>query len=530
MQAFTARQVQIALFILLSLLISQALFGTEINIVVEPGTDSVDINVGGVIVASYEDPLYGVLTPVAHGFTYQPNDEFWDVGHDVVMVEVSTRGGAEERRYILAAGGLSLANNAVYAMQSQGPGIFHQPWVSEYVATVPGEANTNAYEMLVDPDNGFFPNLSIDDQNDAGHQQTSEHVVNVTVDDLDLNKVPLETIDTVVFYRIQQGINIIAEIEARYNNSHNVWQVRPRRGNGTSNLQYTDVAPGLYEVKLVRYALPGQSGANFYIDDHFVGALTGLPGLSVAPITASVIAEQTPEYDGLIMRFENPLVVTGTTLVDTGSRLASSDFGSDINGIQSVNTWDVIEGQSYMSFSPQTLAGSGQQLDIDMGAIPHWEHAYLREDFVSDPLSKYKARFWMDPTALNMPEGGSVRVVYGCRNSAASWCVDFRLGLTKVNGQLELNLYTWEDNGTMHTINYPISNAPQWIEIQYETSAAAAVATGWAELWVGGVSAGRAQNLANYNSKLEDVRFGTNYTAVQVTGTLSLDEIYSWSF
>lgn len=532
MHPTNARRFQIALFVALALLLSGAAFGigSETTILIEPGTEQTLISLGSFTAASYEQPQFGDVVPVGNGFLYLPNAEFWAVGHDILIIEVNHRGeGTVSHRVILTTSNLSFENNTVYTTQTQHPDIPGEPWTLQNVNIVPGLVYPNAFEMFVDLNNPATPKMIVDDDNEAGHQQTSEHVVNVTVDDLDLPNPDLSLDNSVTFYRLFQGSTLIAAIEAHFDLQHDVWQVRPVRGDGQSNIQYTDVPPGFYEVKLVRWGTAGNSGADFYINNQLIGTLTGLPFLTVGVMSYELMLEQTEEHDGLIMRFENPVVVTGTEHVGSGTRLAYSTFGSDPSNIQSVTTeWDLVEGDEYMNLSPQSLAGPGNQIDIDLEAIPDWEHAFLRQDFVAAPLSHYKARFWMDPTFLNLPEGIVLHLFYGCRDAAASQCADLRLKLHRVNNQLHVKLHVWEDDGTLHTISQPITETPHWIELRYETSAASHVSTGWAELWVNGVSAGSVETLDNHDSKIEKVRFGTYLTMPQVTGTLSLDEIYTW--
>lgn len=531
MQTLALRH-SVALFVFLGIFWTQASFAIdgETTVVVPPGTTSFYITYGGSTLDSYEPPEHGNLVPVNRGFDYEPSDSFWAIGHDIVLMEVTHRSGVTATyRYILAAGSLAKADNAVYATTPQEPGIIWQPWVAQ-APIVPGTVNPDAYLLDVDPTDPQPSMLSTEPPNTSGHQQTSEHVVNVTVDDLDFNYFPMIQPDNeITFYRLKQGQTTILELRAHFDFAKLRWQIKPFSSSGTA-MSYVDVTPGFYQTKLVRWGTPGDSGADFFINGQLMGTITNLPFLLVAPITHELALDQSPEHAGLVMHFEDPVLVTGTAHSDPATRLASDSFDAGSSGTPAVSTdWDVVEGAAYMSFSPQTLAGTGDQLDIDMGAVPHWEHSYVRQEFLSDPLTNYKARFWMDTSQLNIPEGHVMRMIYACRDSETDWCVDFRLFLTRTNGQLEIGLDVWEDGGVIHTLTAPISAGAQVVELQYETSPSTAVATGWVELWVGGVSVGTVRGLDNHNFTIEDMRFGTLYTSSTITGTFSLDELLTWT-
>ena len=530
MQTIATRHFLVALFVLLGTLLSaQTSFAIdgEISVVIEPGTDSHFVSYGGALLVDFEPPEHGNLIPANNGFHYEPNETFWAVGHDIVLMEVTLRSGLDKTfRYILAAGSLTLDGNTVYSTNPNDPG----DWNST-APMVPGTVDPNAYEVDVDPNNPQPPMMSIDDPNASGHQQTSEHVVNVTVDDLDFNRFPnLPSNNEITYYKVRQGSDIILELRAHFDQARSVWQVKAY-GEGGSSMNYIDVTQGFYQTKLVRWGKPGgESGANFYINNQHLGSITGLSYLLTAPITYELALDQSPAHAGMFMRFEDPLVTTGIVHGDLASRKASDSFDGESAGSQTVSTdWDVVEGATYMSFSPQTLAGNGDQLDIDLGAVPHWEHAYVRQNFSPNPLSNYKMRFWMDTSQVNIPEGHVMRMVYACRDSETDWCVDFRLFLTRTNGQLELGLDVWDDGGVAQTLTTPIAEGPQVVELQYETSQSATVATGWVEMWVDGLSVGTFQGLSNYHFTIEDIRIGTLYTSSTITGTFSLDEIITWT-
>lgn len=500
------------------------------NVIIAPGTVSESITIPPTAtVVAYEEPLHGMLVPKQGGFDYFPDPGFWAVGRDLLVMEVVT--GRPEtpstKRWNLIAGSLAPIDNTVYSTSSGGTGGLTQPWIfhdanGNSITQVPGVVAPVAYEMTIDNSLPDQPSMMIIHDNTAGHQQTSEHTVNVSVDDLDIHEY-LQLGSQVSFYRILQNNQTIVELKAQYDSNHGVWQVRPTTP-GNTTFPPTDVHPGFHQVKLVRWGTLGASGADFYINGQSIGTLNDLPLMTLGPETHELILTETYETDGLRMRFEEPTLVVGQSLTDGATLLREDGFDDQFTN----SVWDQVSGQRSMSYSLQTLAGFGQQLDIDLASIPHWEHAYLREDFLTEPLDNFKARFWMDPSLVNLPEGGQLRVVYGCTNSAVDWCVSFRLIVAKVDGAFELRLHTWDDVGGEHIIATPFSLAPHFVEIQFQTGVAPGLPTGWAKLWVDGTAVGVSEQLDNANKKIEDVRIGTNYTASTSTGILSLDEVTFW--
>ena len=535
MQTIPTRRFLVALLVLLGTLSVQTSFAIdgETTVVIPPGTTSHSITYGGTTLVSYEPPEHGNLIPVNQGFDYEPNDSFWAVGHDTVLIEIADNTGVNKTyRYILAAGSLTQQGNTVYATTPQEPGVIYQPWTA-LAPVVPGTVAPNAFELDVDLTDPDPPKLFIDDPNGSGHQQTSEHVVNVTVDDLDLSQFPLlRSDDELPFFEVRQGVNVIVDLRARFDTSRLVWQVRAFSDEqNATTMDYFDVTPGFYQAKLVRWGtLLGDSGADFYLNNQKMATIHNLPFLLDSLITYELALEQSPAHAGMVMYFEEPVLITGTVHDDPATRLTSDSFDADSSGTPAVSPdWDTVVGAPYLSFSPQTLAGAGDQLDIDLSAVPHWEHAYVRQEFLTDPLTNYKTRFWMDTSLMNIPEGHVMRMVYGCRDSETDWCVDFRLFLKRTNGQLELGLDVWENGGILHTLYAPITDGPNVIELQYETSQSTSVATGWVEMWANGTSVGTLRGLDNHLFTIEDVRFGTLHTSSMVTGTFSLDEILTWT-
>ncbi len=501
------------------------------KVIIAPGTESQTITMPtGATIVSYEDPLHGTLLPTAGGFDYFPNPSFWAVGRDILIVEV-TAGRPETpgtQHFNLVAGALSPSDNMVYSTSHQAVGGLNQPWTfykpfDNPILIVPGVVAPLAYQMSVDSSASEQPEMVVIHDNTAGHQQTSEHTVNVSVDDLDIRRFP-QPGSELSFYSIQQNDDIIVELKAQYDSNHQVWQVRPWAPGNTSFVP-TDIHPGYHSVKLVRWGTLGASGADFYVNGQNLGTINNLPLMDTGPEIHTLTQTETAEYDGLRMRFEEPSIIVGQNLSDLSTILQNDSFDEVLTN----STWDQVVGQSYLSTSPQTLTGTGQQLDIDLGSIPHWEHAYVRQDYLTEPLDNLSSRLWLDPSQVTLPEGGHLRIVYGCTNSAADWCVSFRLLLVKENGAHELRLYSWDDVGGEHIISTPFSLEPHFVEIQFKTGVAPGLPTGWAKLWVDGTAVGASNQLDNANKKVEDVRIGTNYTSVTSTGILSIDELEIWN-
>lgn len=500
------------------------------EIVIAPGTEIQEIPISALhSVASYEDPLHGTVVPTSNGFNYYPNPSFWAVGRDTMIVEVTSgRQNQGTIRFKLIVGALDPAENMVYSTSVQGLGGFSQPWIfyspiDNPIETVTGTVAPLAYQMSLDTSVEDQPKMIVIHDNTAGHQQTSEHTVNISVDDLDIRKIP-QLGSELSFYRITQNNQIVVELKAQYDFLNRVWKVRPTTP-GNNTFVPEEFHPGYHPVKLVRWGTPGASGADFYIGERNVGTLHNLPLMGLGPEIHELTQTQTEEYDGLRMRFEEPKIVVGQSLSDPSDVLQNDTF----DDILTNPSWDQVVGATYLSTSPQTLAGTGEQLDIDLGSIPHWQHAYVRQDYLTEPLDNFNSRFWLDPSLVDLPEGGHLRIVYGCTNSAADWCVSFRLLLVKENGAYELRLYSWDDVGGEHLISTPFSMEPHYVEIQFRTGVAPGLPTGWAKLWVDGTAVGSSTQLDNANKKVEDVRIGTNYTASTSTGTLSIDELVIWN-
>lgn len=502
--------------------------------ILPPGTtsQSIDINHARNVV-EFELPLHGTLVPTSEGFDYLPDASFWDVGHDVVLLRVTSGRPTTSAmmRVELTAGTLSLEDNPVYS-STPIPGVISQPWsayspLENELVIVDGVVADTAFQMTVDNDATDHPHLTVIHDNTAGHQQASEHRVDVSVDDLDIRTWPQE-INEFSFYEVTQNGQTLVELKAKFDRARGIWQIRPDAFSGT-DLAPIDINPGYYRVKLVRWGTVGDAGADFYINNQFLGSIKGLPLFTLGPIVHQLTLTETQQHDGLRMRFEDPTLTVGQSFVDSATRLIYDSFDTNEFGNVRAN-WDHIEGADHIDLSNQTIAGIGKQVDLDLGSVPHWEHAYFRQDYQANPLNNYKARFWIDPTHLNIPEGNMVRVVYGCTVSATDYCVDFRLQLSKVNGELKLSLHTWDDVAGTQVIETPMTQEPHYVEFQYHTAAAPGVPTGWAKLWVDGTAVGSSEGLDNFSKKVQDVRFGSNYTSVLVTGVLSFDEIETWTY
>lgn len=506
---------------------------SESFIIVAPGTESQPIDLGSqTVVGSYEEPLHGTLVATSYGFDYYPEPSFWAAGHDVVILEtvkgLSSVSGT--LRIVLTAGALSFEHNAVYSTEQLTPNIFVQPWTfhsptGNEIEEVPGVLAGTAYRLSVLNGLGDQPRLSVQHPNSAGHQQTAEYNVDVSVDDIDGPYFPLST-DELSFFKVTQNQQILVELRAHFSHLEQVWKIRPSSPLSPTPFPPVTVNEGFHRVKLVRWGTIGASGADFYINGQNLGTLHGLPLMGLGPELHELTLTETDEHAGLKMRFESPIIVAGQNLVDPAKRQIYESFPS---GAVS-HAWSQVDGQSFMGFSKQALSGDGYQIDMDLGSVPHWQHIYLRQDYLSDPLRDFKARFWMDPSLLNLPEGNSVRLVYGCTNSAANYCVDFRLLLSRVNGELKLALHTWDDAGGTQVISSTITQDAHFIEFHYHTADAPGIPTGWAKLWIDGNAVGVSEGLNNANKKVEDVRFGSNYTASTVTGILSFDELETWTY
>lgn len=510
---------------------------SETVILVAPGTVSEIVTFpANSVMVNFEEPLHGTLVHTSQGIEYHPNPSFWEVGQDATLIEfahTSSIGLFSTERYTFTASALSLENNNVFVNSPQPPNVTSLPWEKHHaginkVIEVPGIVADIAYQMTVDNDMGGQPSLTVPDDGSAGNQGTTEHDIDVSIDDLGVIDPTTTVSDEFSFYRVSQNGQTIIEINAFYDGTVGAWKVRPS-APGPQIVPPVRVDEGLHKIKLVRWYNPGGHGAYFYINGQLLGSLNNLPPLLLASsVTHELLINATEENDGLVMRFEDPTLITGTNLVEGSERLVYEPVDTSTTSAQS-SQWDQVAGAAHMSLSPQSLAGGGQQLDIDLGSVPHWEHAYLRQDYVNAPLDSYKARFWVDPSLLSIPEGGGMRLVYGCTNSALNWCVDFRLQIHRLNGEFELRLFTWEDDGTMHVVSTPFTPEPHFVEFHYQTGAAPGYATGWAKLWLDGGLIGISDELDNANRKVEDVRFGSNYTHVAVTGILSLDEIETWA-
>jgi hypothetical protein len=502
---------------------------TEVTLVVPPGAGSAELTVpvGSMVTGTY-GPFHGDLTPTQDGFLYQPGESFWQTGSDLTFVYTQRPTTLMRVRWVAGATGL---DGPVAAMTDPGHGQW-QPWQlvsppENPIVVTGGVVADHAYRMEA-LDTGPQPQMSVSVQGPAGGEgtYTTSDVV-VVIDDIELNRSLLKESDTIVFYRVTEGMDVVLEMEVGWNAQAQTWQVRPTSPLDQS-APFALLDTDYNRLRLVRWSQDGQGGARLTVNDVLTASIGVDPHLPSAASTHEIVAEPlTQPTAGLVLTFEDPVVRTSGVVTE----LADRDLHDSFTGGPGPG-WVALGLISAMDTAPQELPGPGDQLEIDLGLFSPGQSTYTEKtNFIATSEVAPRGhtfRFWVDPSAAVLLADSPLTLLAGC--PATGPCNGLRVLLEETGGGLEVAVSAARDDGTIALVNTPVTTAPHLVEVRLRNAVVPGSDTGWVELWVDGTLAGHAERIVNHGRQVETLRFGALGVPAGVGGVLALDDFEAWRF
>jgi len=118
--------------------------------------------------------------------------------------------------------------------------------------------------------------------------------------------------------------------------------------------------------------------------------------------------------------------------------------------------------------------------------------------------ARYRARFYFDPNSISMTAGNAHYIFVGY-DTVAVFNVDFRF----FGGSYQIRLRQQNDSQTTASTAWvTISDAPHFIEMDWQAATAAGANNGGVTLWIDGVQTGSLSGLDNDTRRIGQVRLG----------------------
>jgi hypothetical protein len=139
--------------------------------------------------------------------------------------------------------------------------------------------------------------------------------------------------------------------------------------------------------------------------------------------------------------------------------------------------------------------------------------------------SHYRARFYFDPNSIPMANGNAHNILVGYSGSITPFIVQF----SYTSGNYQLRAQALNDGaGYLSTNWYTISDAPHFVEIDWQASSAIGANNGTITLWIDGVLKQTKSGVDNDTRRIEEIRLGPSSGIDNGTrGTYYLDAFES---
>ena len=511
----------------------------DIQLIIPPGAGSAPLDLPpGALVAGIYGPFHGSLNLVTG--VYKPGPSFWQIGSDSAILHVQFPGQPTlGLRYHWVVGS-PVPDGSVIAMTDPGHGQW-APWEisdspSNPIEMVAGHVEPLAYRVAAPPE-APLSILTGELDGDTGNSESSTTTsdVVVTIDDIELDSAGLDAGDLFVLYRTLEGGIVISELIMRWNESAQSWEIALSSLTDPNPPLFVPFDHGYNRLRIIRWShfVENTSGTDLWINDVQIARLATPPRDDLFPetIEATLDGQENTTanlrmiFEGLVTRSSEELVARHDLLLEDGFTTLSP-------------TWQIQGDASALMLSPQQLPGPGNQIEIDLdrlsgGATPALRMSNLRTTLESLPATSpldpaaYGFRFWIDPSAVNLPVGTVLDLVQGYRPGVG---IVFKIRLEGTASGLRIALRGRQDDGTFRSVDLPLTGPGHRIDGLLRNAVAPGGSEGWAELWVDGIPAVRLTGLANHDQQIENLHFGARGTPAGATGTLVLDELEAWRF
>ena len=218
---------------------------------------------------------------------------------------------------------------------------------------------------------------------------------------------------------------------------------------------------------------------------------TRTPTPTVTPTrTSTPVATNTPTQTGTPTATQTP----------DGSDLIFAD-GFESGSFSAWTSSNIDAGDLSVNASAALTGSQGMQALIDdANAI------YVTDDRpVAEP--RYRARFYFDPNSITMASGDS-HIIYSSLMGTSTAVLRMEFGRTSTSYQLRVRVLL-DDGATWVNTNWvTISDAPHFIEFDWQAATAAGANNGALVFWVDGIQQASLTGVDNDTLRVDRVRLG----------------------
>lgn len=132
-------------------------------------------------------------------------------------------------------------------------------------------------------------------------------------------------------------------------------------------------------------------------------------------------------------------------------------------------------------------------------------NAIFVTDNTPNAEGQYRARFYIDPNSIAMVSGNSHFIFQGYSGSTIVFGIEFRFykGSYQVRTGLLNDSAAWKNNAWL-----TISDAPHYVEIDWQAATTAGSKNGSLTIWIDGVQKASTTGIDNDTRRLDQVRLG----------------------
>ncbi|MBE0699692.1 MAG: tandem-95 repeat protein, partial [Anaerolineaceae bacterium] len=201
------------------------------------------------------------------------------------------------------------------------------------------------------------------------------------------------------------------------------------------------------------------------------------------------------------------LTVSGSRGTDTETKIAYIQTPEQIFG-SSFESGSLADWTSNVNDSGDlSVTNTAALVDsYGMQAIINDNNSIFVTDDTPNADWRYRARFYFDPNSITMANGDAHTLLMTYTGtSAVVQLLDFRYS----SGAYQIRTYTLNDTGTwIYTSWYTISDAPHYIEFDWQAASAAGANNGSLTLWIDGLQKASLSGLDNDTKVIDRVKLG----------------------
>jgi hypothetical protein len=171
-------------------------------------------------------------------------------------------------------------------------------------------------------------------------------------------------------------------------------------------------------------------------------------------------------------------------------------------------------------------AGAAMHGARGMAALINDANDIYVKDLTPNDETRYRVRFWFDPNSITMADNDEINLMQTWNNSYAT--VAFRLYFKKVGANYTFSARDPADGAWNRIMAfYPITDAPHYIELDWQAASAAGANNGHLSMWFDGVLQETLANIDNDTERIGVVLFGPTEIDAGTSGTLYIDDFWS---